>query len=288
MLTTAIYTRPARPNDRHKLDRFLSAARQVHNHLDWQPPQAWLGQQPFHLAFVGDTMVGVFAAPPDPPDASWVRLAAVEGEASSGPVLDALWMAAYQTLSELKVLQVTCMLLEVWLRPHLERWGFGPLVDVVVLRRPRLARLGTQSLPDPATLRLRPATPDDLTPMASVDNAAFAPPWQYSPAVLRQAMMQSTLVTVAELEGQIVGYQISSGGREGAHLARLAVIPGLQGRGIGRRLTVHMLDYFEKRGAPKVTVNTQRDNAASLKVYHDLGFELTGEYYVVLQHKLSP
>src|SRR5574337_1230102 len=123
--------------------------------------------------------------------------------------------------------------------------------------------------------------------MAAVDNDSFAPPWEYSRNVLRQAMAQSSLVTVAEIDGEIVGYQISSGGREGAHLARLAVLPDLQGRGIGRALTMHMIEHFEKRGAARITVNTQRDNTASLNVYHALGFEATGEYYVVWQHTLG-
>lgn len=285
MLTTAIHSRPAQPGDRYRLDSLLSAAHHQHNHLDWQPPQAWLGKQPFELAFAGDRLVGALAAPPDPPGVSWIRLAAVVDGFPEDGVLDPLWAAALETLVALRIFQVDCMLIEEWLKPHLRRWGFDLLNEVVVLRRERNA--GRAVPPALAGLRLRPARSSDIDAMASVDNAAFAPPWQYSRGVIRQAMAQATLASVAEVNGELVGYQISSGGREGGHLARLAVRPDLQGRGIGRALTAQVVEHFERRGAPRITVNTQIDNAASISIYRAVGFEITDERYTVLQYAIA-
>ena len=279
MLTTALYTRPATAGDRQRLDRLLNTAPLVHNHLDWQPPQDWLGQHPFRFAFVGDQVVGALAAPPDLPGVAWIRLLAVASGFDAEPVLDTLWADAADPVLELNISQINCMTLENWPLPHLQRWGFTTINDVVVLRRafdqPRPASAA------PAGIRLRPARPTDLEALTAVDNGAFAPPWQYSPGVIRQAMFHSSVVSVAEIGGEIVGYQLSSGGRTGGHLARLAVRPDLQGQGIGRALVTDAIDYFAQRGAPSLTVNTQRDNAGSLAVYRALGFELTGEHYEV-------
>ena len=74
----------------------------------------------------------------------------------------------------------------------------------------------------------------------------------------------------------------------GGHLARLAVRPDAQRKGIGTALVRDMLWQFERRGAERVTVNTQEDNQASLTLYQKAGFELTGESYPVFQYFLHP
>jgi ribosomal-protein-alanine N-acetyltransferase len=280
MLTTALHTRPARSGDRAKLDRLLASAQRAHSHLDWHPPQNWLGRHPFHLAFIGERLVAAFAAPPDPPGVSWIRLAVVADDLPAEAGLDPLWAAAQEAFHELRVAQVNCMLIDDWLIPHLQQWGFQFLTDVVVLRRDGKAAPPLPAYPTPG-VRLRPAKASDLNAIAAVDNAAFAPPWQYSRSVIQQAMAQTTSATVAEANGEIVGYQLSSSGPEQVHLARLAVRPEYQSRGIGRALVLHMIGQFERRGVHTITVNTQRNNPASLKVYSALGFELTSEQYGV-------
>jgi ribosomal protein S18 acetylase RimI-like enzyme len=215
---------------------------------------------------------------------AWVRVAAVVNGLPADSILDQLWADGQEAITELKIAQVNCMLLENWLAPHLERWGFQQFNDVVVLRR-EAQKTGTVKSQPLNELKIRPARPPDIDAMTLVDNAAFLAPWQYSKQVIQKAIAHSSCVTVAEQNGQVIGYQLSSGGWGGAHLARLAVLPQLQGRGIGRALVINMIEYFDRRGAPTITVNTQRDNASSLAVYKALGFELTGEHYEVWQWK---
>ena len=283
-------TRPALPADHSLLSRLLRSTPHCHTHLDWQLPEAWLGTRPFYLALDGDKIVAALAATPDPPDVGWVRLAAAEG-ADVEAVLDALWHVTRETLIEMKASQIVCMMVDDWLTPHLARWGFAHYTDVVVLTR----KHGATKLPATSArkrspilglafaprARLRPVKAGDLPAIAEVDNAAFAPPWQYSLDVVQQALAHADCATMAEVNGGIAGYQISSGGRQGGHLARLAVRPEYQGQGVGRALVSETIRYFEKRNAPRITVNTQSDNDASLAVYRSLGFELTGESYTV-------
>ncbi len=284
-MPTPIIIQPAAAADHRLLNNLMSVPAQVHTHLDWQPPQAWLGVSPFHFAMMGNAPVGALAAAPDPPDSAWIRIAVAADTPHATPdaILDSLWDATLGTLRQLNISLASAMLVHNWLEPHLQRWQFQLVNDVVVLNRPNPAghSSGLPTLSLAPAVRLRPARRADLPALTVIDSAAFAPPWQYSPVVVSQAFDSATYATVAEAHGRPVGYQISTGGRTGGHLARLAVEPQWQGRGVGRALVADLACHFDRKDTPGITVNTQRDNAASLAVYQSLGFVVTDEHYPV-------
>jgi ribosomal protein S18 acetylase RimI-like enzyme len=86
-------------------------------------------------------------------------------------------------------------------------------------------------------------TEADLTQVVETDNAAFHPLWHNSYDTLKLAFLQSLFATVAENSQGILGYQLTTGHGQRAHLARLAVHPNAQGRGAGRML---LSDLFAK------------------------------------------
>ena len=86
---------------------------------------------------------------------------------------------------------------------------------------------------------------------------------------------------MAETQTGIVGYQLSTGSGQRAHLARLAVHPALQGRGVGRALLTDLFSKLDQNGIYKLSVNTQSDNVVSLAMYQRMGFIRTGEQYPV-------
>jgi len=69
-------------------------------------------------------------------------------------------------------------------------------------------------------------------------------------------------------------------------LARLAVNPQQQGRGLGYLLVQNLLNQAHDAGLYRLTVNTQNDNNASLALYQKIGFHLTGERYTVFTYPL--
>jgi ribosomal-protein-alanine N-acetyltransferase len=73
----------------------------------------------------------------------------------------------------------------------------------------------------------------------------------------------------------------------GAHLARLAVDPAFQHRGIGRALVVDLLGQLRRRGFDSVTLNTQSDNRRSQDLYRGLGFRETGQRYPMFEIALG-
>lgn len=258
----------------------------VHMHLDWLPVENWLGAQPFIVAERRGRVVGALACPPDLPEVAWVRLIALADGVEAGRTWEALWTLARQDLAGQPGLSVAGLSLAPWTAPLYEAVGFAHTHDVVVLRR-KLTR------PVPKTLlavngrrplvSVRLAEERDHAAILQTDAAAFDTPWQLSPAMLRAALSQADHLSLAEQDGRVIGYQLTTAGGGAAHLARLAVIPEMQGQGIGSALVAETLEHYHRRGGREITVNTQHNNAASLAVYRRLGFELTGERMPVYQ-----
>jgi ribosomal-protein-alanine N-acetyltransferase len=136
-------------------------------------------------------------------------------------------------------------------------------------------------------ITIRPMTLDDLAAIFIIDQRAFVPVWQNSIDTLEIAFRQAGISSVALYEGQVAGYQISTPTHMGGHLARLAVLPEFQGRGLGSALLSDLLAQFARRGALVVTVNTQKDNQASLLLYKKAGFIFSGEEYPIYQYEMA-
>lgn len=123
--------------------------------------------------------------------------------------------------------------------------------------------------------------PDDLPVAEEVDLEAFGPFWHNTYDSLQRAYSQAVYSSVAEDDSGLIGYQISTGNPFGVHLARLGVRPEAQGRGVGSALVGEMIRRVRILPTGRITVNTQQENLASLKLYQKLGFVSTGENYPV-------
>ena len=265
-----VTTRPAEPADRNTIVALMRYEPQVHSHLDWKPAEEWLGTQPYLVAERGKHVIGALACPPDPPNAAWPRLFVAVSDSAPAAVWDLLWPAARAALASSGVQIVAALGLEDWFGPLCRRAGFEQTHSVMVLSRHRAPL--EPPLGAVPTVQVREARRSDHDDIAATDLAAFTPPWQMSAKLMSQAIPLADFLTVAEIDHQIVGYQLTTPSYQGAHLARLAVLPSWQGHGIGKALVRHLIDYYNRRGIRELTVNTQDTNTASLSVYHDLGF----------------
>jgi ribosomal protein S18 acetylase RimI-like enzyme len=140
----------------------------------------------------------------------------------------------------------------------------------------------------PDGIRIRRMTEADLPDVEKTDAASFDPLWQNPLETIRKAFAQALYATVAENEEGILGYQLSTGGGQRAHLARLAVHPAAQGKGAGRALLSDLFRYITYAGISRLSVNTQNDNHASLNLYQRMGFVRTGEEFPVYTFDVSP
>jgi ribosomal protein S18 acetylase RimI-like enzyme len=278
--------RPATPADRNAVQTLARYEARVHAHLDWKPVEDWLGQQPFLVAERGTRVVAALACPPDLPDTAWLRLFVVAEGVEAQAAWTLLWPRARHDLVGQGLAGVAALSLDAWTEPLYESVGFQRTHDVVVLSRAANRPLSAKPASRRAGMEpalVRAAGADDLAAIGEADRSAFRPPWQLSPEMVRVASAQAEYLSVAEYAGRVIGYQLTTPSRAGAHLARLAVLPELQGRGVATRLVEDLIAFYARRGGREITVNTQSDNQASLAVYQHLGFEFTGARFPVYQ-----
>jgi GNAT superfamily N-acetyltransferase len=278
---TTITTVPYSQADHTAVRTLLRAKRRTHLHLDWRSLSGWLvapnlvcwvAQSAQDARSAGDAqgVVACLGATVADGGAAWLRMATLAGRGTPD-ALDALWGQLRADLVSHGVAQVGVLAIDGWIEAFLPAWDFAQNNAVVTYRH----RGRHQPFALPSALNLRHATHEDLPTIARVDEAAFGPLWRHDQTDLGSAFAIAASVTVAELEGQIVGYELSTQHRENGHLARLAVLPHLQRQGIGSSLVSSVLVQFHQRGVREVTVNTQRDNHVSQRLYERMGFKPT-------------
>ena len=274
-------TRSATSDDRKRLSYLVHFETFVHRHLDYRPPLDWIGNTPFPILEQGNEIISALACPPDPPQVAWIRFFATVYHSSVEQAWQILWPIAYAELQEQDSSKwVAAIPMQQWFTSLLEKSHFQSTHSIVMLCWER------SSLPDQSALdgvKIRPMRLEDLSDVWAIDEAAFVPIWQNSQPYLEIAFRQATIATIVEQAGRLVGYQISTATPMGGHLARLAIYPQHQGKGLGSALLGDLLTQFGRRGARNITVNTQKDNLASLALYKKAGFRLTGEEYPVYQ-----
>ena len=114
-----------------------------------------------------------------------------------------------------------------------------------------------------------------------VDAATFDPLWHFGRRDLFELLMRGRM-QVAWWEGQMVGYNaVCANSQSEGQLARLAVHPNFQGRGIGRALVSDAIRYAAGEFSVLV-LNTQINNNRSQSLYRGLGFRPIGMSLAVL------
>lgn len=276
--------RAANIEDAGNISRFLNAQSNIYRHLDWRTPQDWLGFQPYLLLEDQSNLSAIMASPPEPPGVSWVRLFTANPRFNISKIWRVLLEKTTAILEHSSNSRLVALGLQKWFEDLLIQSQFTTKQSIVVLE-------WDESLPPqrslPSDLIIRPMTVMDLPAVQRLDELAFNPIWQHSVDALVLALAQTSISTVAEIHHQVVAYQMSTSYASSGHLARLAVDPQVQRQSIGYGLVRHLLLEFKQRGAWRVTVNTQNDNAVSLSLYKKLGFELTGEEFKVYEYKVS-
>lgn len=129
--------------------------------------------------------------------------------------------------------------------------------------------------------RIRPATIADIPAILVIEQASFADPWTLG--AFRGMLSQPHVIgSVAESEGEVVGYTIAWAIGDEAELANLAVAPGRRGQGIGRLLLDALLALLDARGGANVFLEVRDSNEAAQALYRSRGFTAAGrrkDYY---------
>lgn len=283
-LDVAVRVRSAVQTDQRLLGSLIQQSQHAHRHLDWRSPIDWIGAPPYCI--LEDTqgqMISALACPPDPPQVAWIRLFVNSGKIPLEQAWQTLWSTARAELARRGSFLAAGIVLHGWMQDLLRLSNFESHQSIVMLEREELRPIETEPL---TGITIRPMLTYDLPAVAETDASAFDLLWQNSLPALQRAYQQAALATVAESDGRVIGYQISTRNPFGVHLARLAVRPETQGRGVGHALVADLTRQAERHGMYRITVNTQSDNATSLSLYKRTGFIETGERFPVYQQQV--
>jgi ribosomal protein S18 acetylase RimI-like enzyme len=278
--------RQADPSDHQQLSNLIFFESRLHRHLDWRSPLEWLGA-PFYWALdEGGQITAALACPEERAGIAWVRLFVYTGRWSAENAWNMLWSPAREEIAQIGGAKVAAIAIQPWFQDILRASGFENRQRIVMLEwRHFASRLPVAQ--GASGIRIRKMLTDDLAEVEKTDAASFDPLWQNSLETLRRAFNQALYATVAENETGVIGYQLTTGSGQRAHLARLAVRPAVQGKGAGRALLSDLFTYIAYAGIPRLSVNTQSDNQASLSLYQRMGFARTGEQYPVYTFDIS-
>ena len=269
--------RPADLSDHQQLSNLIFFETHLHRHLDWRSPLEWLGA-PFYWALEeGRHITAALACPTEAVGMAWIRLFVYSGHWSADHAWNLLWPTAQAEIAQAGGAMVAAIAIQTWFQQLLATSGFENRQQIVMLEW----RYQPWAAQEADGIRIRRMTESDLAAVERTDNASFHPLWQNPLETLERAYKQSLFATVAENENGIVGYQLTTGSGQRAHLARLAVNPEMQHHGVGRTLLVDLFTKLTRNSITRLTVNTQSDNNTSLSLYQKMGFVRTGEQYPV-------
>ena len=285
MLRTRLHITAYEPRRRADLLNLSYYSRWTHQHLDWHKMSQWLDDEagPVFLAWQGERLVGYLGLSAALNGSSWIRLLGIEDGAVPAPIIQELWHRAQAQRLRLGISTVAILLTNSWLSAYVRQLGFTCLDRIITL-----GHIGGELPAAPiSSVKVAPAGAEDLPGIAQIDHLAFYPPWQMTQYDLRRAFRISTRTTIAVLDGEIAGYQISTQQQENVHLARLAVAPACQGMQIGSMLLHELLREFNQAGIHSVTVNTQQSNRSSQRLYRNYGFFRRGFDHEVWRKTLA-
>jgi ribosomal-protein-alanine N-acetyltransferase len=278
-----LVTRKADPNDQAALIQLLQRKSFIHRHLGWESPLAWLDESPFYILESEYGIVAALAFPPDEDQITWLRLFAVRPGFSITEAWDKLWPEAISWMKENHPgALINSLVMNSEMQRLLSESGFREVYKVVVL----VWNIAQAKWPkSDQALNVRDMRIDDFERVYEIDKVAFELIWRNSMSQLRAAYQEAFSAKVIDMDGKAAAYQISTINPHGGHLARLAVDPAYQKRGLATRLIAELLEDFQDKGFVEVTVNTQSNNTASLVLYQKFGFNSLEETYPVLQYK---
>lgn len=285
MIEVSLQARLAVSRDHHQIANLMFFESNVHRHLDWRAPLDWLGSPLYWVVEDSSRILAVLACPQDPEGVAWIRLFAHAKKLSMDAAWGALWEEAKKGIAQQGGATVALIAMHPWLNDTLTKNEFVHTQDIIMLKRK------CEDIPETQQnngVKIRIMQTTDLQEVAELDKAAFIPLWQNPLSSLEKALPQAISATVIEDDQGLVGYQISTANPFGAHLARLAVRPDAQRRGLGSLIVNDLLGRLKSKKVARLSVNTQSDNIASLEMYKKLGFAATGEKFPVFCYSVLP
>lgn len=127
---------------------------------------------------------------------------------------------------------------------------------------------------------------DDMAALLALEEVCFEDLWRYDSTAFQDIASTHPYFVVAELDGQVVGYQFNTQDDEFGYLVRIAVHPSMSGQKIGARLMAEAIHFFQQARVSRIMLNTQEDNHHAHQLYEWFGFVRLQQMGFVLRKQL--
>lgn len=119
-------------------------------------------------------------------------------------------------------------------------------------------------------LTFRAATDADLDSILAAEAALHDTPW--TAGNFRDSLTASHRLVIAEDEGQLVAYAVTSQVLDEAELLTIGVLEASQRRGVGRALLAHLIDQLRLSGTARLFLEVRAGNLPAHNLYVQRGF----------------
>jgi ribosomal-protein-alanine N-acetyltransferase len=121
--------------------------------------------------------------------------------------------------------------------------------------------------------RIRPFTADDLPAVLAIEAEGHAFPW--TRGNFEDALRSGYYMVVFEQDGRVAGYGIIQIILDEGHLLNITIDPALHGRGHGRHLLLHLLEYAQTH-TDTLFLEVRPSNVHAIRLYQTVGFNEIG------------
>ena len=283
----SVQVRPLTSDDLSLVLRLLNTSEYIYQRFTFEELPMLLKHYPAVGMFSGDSMRGFLLSQTVNPPSAWIGGFGVSWTESR------LYTSILDTLLEHLATQIINRgvrymyytgndMQNDWLR------------DVLLVRGFALHRLlyaydkydyNVPAIGNPAVL-LRPAEKRDIPALLTIEEACFEDFWRYDALSFEDIAATHPYFVVAELNGNIVGYQFNALEDEAGYLVRIAVHPSVSGQGVGVRLMSEAIAFFQKEHILRIMLNTQDDNLRAHRLYEWFGFVRINQTGFVLRKQL--
>lgn len=264
---------------------FLNQNPLEHIHLDWGSVEQWVNKKNYLVYLEDEEIIGILSCPPPEKNDTWIRHFAIKKFCKPSAIWNILFTHAITNLSTTsKSIEIFSLAIWDWYERNLLASGFHPFQEIVTLEWNNTLE-NRRMLPQPQN-QIRLMTEEDLEIVFSIDHTTFTAPWVLSKETIINAYSDSDYAAVVIMNNKVVGYLLSSLNNINAHISRIAIHPDAQGNHFGKALMGNCIHYYISKDIWTITVNTQKDNLISQKMYQNLGFIDLKDNFPVFRYTL--
>lgn len=126
-------------------------------------------------------------------------------------------------------------------------------------------------------LSIRPYAPVDFEILFEIDQACYEPAIAYSRRELRHYLrLPGAEGSVAESAGAVIGFCLTTHGRERGHIITIDVLAPYRRQGAGSALLAEAERRLAAAGVRRVSLETETNNAPAIAFWERHGYRILG------------